>query len=159
MQEMNETIEDFFENVDLKPYNEMDFENMANMLQHWTSDKVGRARINIPNSALITSDWVQSNVSHIQRLATVRNKCKQCRVKDPKKCIFDEENRRQVRKYEHEEGLDEGTIKVDTLLSRICVENCGKPDRAEHELRVIRPDLFYKNEKLYMAYGPCPVND
>lgn len=157
MQEISETVEDFFESTDLNPYSEMDFENMTNMLNHWIKDEVGRAKINVPNSAPVTPDWVEDNVSHIQRLVTVRNKCKQCSAEKPKECPFDEENRRRVREYEDEEGLGEGTIGVNTLFSRVCIESCGKPDKAEYELQVIRPDLLYRGGKLYTAHGPCPV--
>lgn len=161
MQKISETIEDFFKNVDLSPYSGADFENMTNMLNHWVQNEVGRAKINIPSSALITQDWVRSNVSHIQRLVKVRNKCKQCSVENPKKCPFDEENRERVRKYEREEGLDKGTINANVLLTHVCVENCDKPGSKGpspvYRDMLMRPSLVYRHETIYYAYEACPV--
>lgn len=149
------------EKFDIDVDSDQGVENYVNLINHWIQNKnSGRAYFdNIPNDFKLDPVTVRKNIEAVGELVRVRRFCKRCEVTTPRQCLYDKKQARDAREWEKERGLALGTIKVGKLLSKICVENCGKPNEAEYEMMAMRPGLRYQSEQLYFGYGPCPVSD
>jgi len=131
------------EKFDIEIYSDQDINNFLGFINHWITDDTGRADINISNENQVTPEWVESYISSVNEIVRIRKFCEKCTVNTIDNCPYEVKQRRRVRKYERENGLEEGTLFPDNLRT--------------NNNKIARPTVLFRNNQHYFGYELCPI--